>query len=149
MGNLFGYQLMSTYVDHREPERIDSRHASHHIFLPEDCVLAPRSMKIIPTGIKFIVPERHFLLLTNTDRNSLLGIEVSTAVIHPTDFHAAYVVLHNHTDQEALLKRNQKVAQALLVPYNHAALMVFEPSVPLPRVTEVGRTRCNIATPNP
>jgi len=81
--------------------------------------LKPAERILVPTGIIFDIPENHSVRLHTRSSISLkLGLTMPNGegIIDSDYYHQTFVMLHNASADEVIIKHGDKIAQAELIP---------------------------------
>lgn len=90
----------------------------------EDLVFAPKELKMVPLGVALKVPEGFYSLLV--PRSSLFKsglVQVNGVGVMDQDYCGDedqwLIPLMNYTDQEVKITKGQRIAQFIVLPYQH------------------------------
>ncbi|AHL67601.1 dUTPase [Chloriridovirus anopheles1] len=97
------------------PIRGTSKSAGYDLKASEDCVIPARSRKAIQTGVKVILPKNTYGRIASRSGLSFKhGIEVGAGVVDEDYRNSLMVILHNHTDEEFIVKEQDRIAQFIV-----------------------------------
>ena len=107
------YDMSNNKIE-RKPEWYDKEHG------PKLSIrIAPAERVLVPTGIIFDIPENHSVRLHTRSSISLkLGLTMPNGegIIDSDYYHQTFVMLHNASADEVIIKHGDKIAQAELIP---------------------------------
>lgn len=97
------------------PIRGTPKSAGYDLTSAEDCIIAPRSHKAVETGIKVVLPPKTYGRVASRSGLSFKnGIEVGAGVIDEDYSNTIKVILHNHSDEEFMVKTQDRIAQFIV-----------------------------------
>lgn len=103
--------------------------ACFDLYALRDGVVACENSRSFDTGLSFEMPEGHVMLIHSRSGHGFNhGVRLSncTAVIDQ-DFRGSVVVkLHNDSMDHFIVKRGQRIAQAMIIPVNQVMFEVVE-----------------------
>jgi dUTP pyrophosphatase len=108
---------MSNRKHKRKPEWYNKEHGPK--LGPLVIRLSPAERVLVPTGIIFNIPENHSVRLHTRSSISLkLGLTMPNGegIIDSDYYHQTFVMLHNASADEVIIKHGDKIAQAELIP---------------------------------
>jgi dUTP pyrophosphatase len=146
MGNIFGVQKFGSTENVKFPVRKTPFSAGYDLFSINKIVIPAGQSKLVPTGLSFLIPEHHFLFITNCSSNSLKGLVVGAGVIDSDYTGQIFVQLFNFSSTDCILETNSKVAQAICIPIFEKGLTRLDPYNSFPLVTE--RQNSGFGVPN-
>ena len=114
------------YDNHPLPRRHTKYSAGYDFVSPIDCVLHPREVKKIPTGIKIMMNEDDMMMLVvrgstgfkfNVRLTNQIGIFESDYYNNEQNEGHAWVSLQNHSNEDFIIKKGDRIVQAIFVKY--------------------------------
>lgn len=91
---------------------------------PMTATLAPFTTKLIPTGLALRAPVGHLILVCSRSGLAVRSVFVANApgVVDPDYTGEIKVILYNGGQEAHYVKHNDRIAQALIVPFAECAL---------------------------
>ena len=96
------------------PIRKTEEAAGYDISSNESVTIAPKSLKLVSTGISFTVPKGTYGQLAPRSGLSCKGISVGAGIIDRDYTGHVKVLLHNHNDFPFDIKSNDRIAQLII-----------------------------------
>jgi dUTP pyrophosphatase len=146
MGNIFGVQKYGSSENVKFPVRKTPFSAGYDLFSINKMVVPAGQSKLVPTGLSFLIPENHFLFITNCSSNSLKGLVVGAGVVDSDYTGQIFVQLFNFSSTDYILETNSKIAQAICIPIFEKGLTRLDPYNSFPLVTD--RQNAGFGVPN-
>ena len=119
------FERVAAFPEAQYPVRSTTNSAGYDLFCAEDTVVLPHSITLIPTGIKCYLFEDSWLMIalrSSTPKKKGLilangiGIIDSDYVDNPDNEGQIFVQVYNLTDHDVLVKKNERIAQGLVMP---------------------------------
>jgi dUTP pyrophosphatase len=102
------------------PEKGTQFSAGFDLSSSEECVIPARSRKAVKTNVKVELPENTYGRIASRSGLSFrCGIEVGAGVIDEDYRNELMVILHNHSDEEFMVKKNDRIAQLIVESIVH------------------------------
>lgn len=124
---MYTLAVKKTHPDARVPTRATSKSAGYDLYTCEQGVVKARSRALVRTGIciqfnKYQSPFSHAEKLYGSIRarsglDSKYGITTGAGVIDQDYMGEIKVLLHNHSDQDYVYDKNDRVAQLIIQSY--------------------------------
>lgn len=98
------------------PQRAHSADAGYDIFSREDAVIYPNAGGIFDTGVHVAIPEGYVGFVKSKSGLHIKHSIQSDGVIDSGFTGSIHVKLFNHGSKSVFIKKNQKIAQLVLLP---------------------------------
>ena len=99
------------------PERGTLKSAGFDLKSSEDSSIPPRSRKAIKINVKVVLPPNTYGRIASRSGLSFKnGIEVGAGVVDEDYQNDLMVILHNHSDEEFVVKEKDRIAQFIVEP---------------------------------
>lgn len=98
------------------PTRAYSYDAGYDLYSIEDCVIHPRNIRTIETGLAVEIPNGWVGFIKNRSSLGLKGLDKTSQVIDSGYRNSIKVVLANVSDDVLFLEKGAKIAQLVICP---------------------------------
>lgn len=116
MGNFFGVQLHGRFPSVKYPRKGTRRSAGYDLFAARGVTVPSSGQSVIPTGIRWHIPEHHFVFVVGCSSLSFRGLHVVPGVVDEDYTGCTFVIIHNINKDPVEIKLGEKIAQAILIP---------------------------------
>lgn len=107
------------------PERGTLKSAGFDLKSSEDSIVPPRSRKAIKINVKVTLPPNTYGRIASRSGLSFKhGIEVGAGVVDEDYQNDLMVILHNHSDDEFVVKEKDRIAQFIVEPVVYPTTLI-------------------------
>jgi dUTP pyrophosphatase len=110
-------KFILTHEDASSPKRGTQLSAGYDLKSSVECTIPARSHKAIKTGVMVILPSNTYGRIASRSGLSFKnGIEVGAGVIDEDYRNELMVILHNHSDKDFKIEKQDRIAQLIVEP---------------------------------
>lgn len=119
------FERVAAFPEAQYPVRSTTNSAGYDLFCAEDTEVLPRSIKLIPTGVKCYLWEDQWLLIALRSSAPMkkglilangIGIIDSDYVDNPKNEGQIFVQVYNLLDTPVIIEKGESIAQGLVMP---------------------------------
>lgn len=114
--------------DVKIPTMGTSGSAGIDFFVPNDCnsTLMPNQSELIPSGIKVNIPDGYYLHGANKGSIGSKGLVLGACIIDNDFKGEIFIDIHNISNKILYITPGMKLAQFILLPFEHVDLIEYE-----------------------
>ena len=98
------------------PKKGHKNDAGYDLFLASRLILEPMEIKPVSTGVSIEIPEGYVGIVTARSSISLQGILIHTGIIDSGYRGEIKIITQNLTSKQKVFRRNDRIAQLLIMP---------------------------------
>ena len=115
-----GFEKIKTDRNVQIPERKTSHSAGYDFFCAEDVIVKSRSMAVVTTGVRAIIPPDEFLLVAIRSSLALkksIALADGVAIIDADYNEEIFLPVYNFGTEDYLIHAGDRVAQGIFLKY--------------------------------